>query len=97
MTAPPRTDPIGRRWAQPNQLRRMHSGQAGSGRFPRSLWFARWRRSPALSLRPRHGYPAARHRGLPGRHPQVCPGVPRSIDPTRNGCAPRPALIRQIW
>jgi hypothetical protein len=35
------------------------------GRFPCSLRFARRRRSPALSLRPRHGYPAALHRGLP--------------------------------
>ena len=49
----------------------------GIGRFPRSLRFARRRRSPALSLRPRHGYPAALHRGLPGRHPQACPRVPR--------------------
>jgi len=38
---------------------------AGPGRFPRSLRFARRRRSPALSLRPRHGYPTALHRGLP--------------------------------
>ena len=35
------------------------------GRFPCSLRFARRRRSPALSLRPRHGYAADLHRGLP--------------------------------
>src|ERR1700722_17042074 len=34
-------------------------------------------RSPALPLRPRHGYPAALHRGLPGQHPHACPEVPR--------------------
>ncbi len=35
------------------------------GRFPRSLRFARRRRSPALPLRHRHGYAAGFHRGLP--------------------------------
>ena len=39
--------------------------RAGPGRFPCSLRFARRRRSPTRSLRPRHGYPAALHRGLP--------------------------------
>jgi hypothetical protein len=39
--------------------------RAGPGRFPCSLRSARPRRSPALSLRHRHGYPAALHRGLP--------------------------------
>ena len=33
-------------------------------------------------------------RGLPNRHPQACPGVPRP--PKRDGCAPRPAHIRQV-
>jgi len=33
-----------------------------------------------LSLRHRHGYPAARHRGLPDRHPQAGPEVPCSVD-----------------
>jgi len=51
--------------------------RAGPGRFPCSLRFAQRRRSPALPLRHRHGYPAALHRGLPGRHPHACPEVPR--------------------
>jgi hypothetical protein len=56
---------------------------------------ARRRRSPTLSLRHRHGYPAARHRGLPGEHPHAHPQVPH---PTtgRNGYAPHPARIHQI-
>jgi len=57
-----------------------HDIGRGPRRFPRSLWFARRRRSPTLSLRHRHGYPAARHRGLPDRHPQAGPEVPCSVD-----------------
>jgi hypothetical protein len=50
---------------------------AGSqpGWFPRSLWLARRRRSPALSQRPRHACAAGIQRGLPDRQPCL-PGVP---------------------
>jgi hypothetical protein len=65
-SAPPRT---GRRSARPaRRPRRMRGSQAGPGRFPCSLRSARRRRSPARSLRPHHGYPAALHRGLPASH-----------------------------
>src|SRR5262249_56436957 len=37
-----------------------------TGRFPRSLSFARRRRSPAVSQRPRHEYAADLPCGLPG-------------------------------
>jgi hypothetical protein len=37
-----------------------------TGRFPRSLSFARRRRSPAVSQRPRHRYAADLPHGLPG-------------------------------
>jgi len=33
--------------------------------FPRSPCFARWRRSPTVSRRPRHGYAAGLSHGLP--------------------------------
>jgi hypothetical protein len=41
------------------------AGRARPGRLPCSLRSARRRRSPALPLRPRHGYPAALHLALP--------------------------------
>jgi len=44
---------------------------AAAGRFPCSPSFARRRRSPAVSRRPRHRYAADLPRGLPGllKHP----------------------------
>jgi len=61
--APPRPGPVGRQRAQPVS-RAGRAGPGRPGRFPCSLRFARRRRSPALPLRHRHGYPAALHRGL---------------------------------
>ncbi len=55
--------------------------------------FARRRRSPTLSLRHRHGYPAALHRGLPVNIHMPTPEFPAE---TSGGCAPHPAHIRQI-
>ena len=54
--APSPTQPAGRRRAGRDP-----------GRFPCSLWFARRRRSPTMSLRHRHEYAADLPRGLPGR------------------------------
>ena len=49
----------------------------GHGRFPRSLLSGRRARHPALPLRPRHGYPAALHRGLPSQASKTRTRVPR--------------------
>ena len=93
--APPRSGPIGRRWTQPKH----HAGSVGSGKDRNGsrvhLQLARRRRSPTLSLRHRHSYPAALHRGLPGEHPHAHPRVPHPTN-AGNGCAPHPAHIRQI-
>src|SRR5216684_3333537 len=43
--------------------------------FPCSLWFARRRRSPTVSQRPRHAYAAGFRRGLPDRQMKTSPGV----------------------
>ena len=51
----------------------------GTRRFPCSPWFACRNRSPALPQRPRHGYAADLHRGLPGLHEKACPGVPAAF------------------
>gem|GEM_PF-5993543 len=59
------------------------------------LQLARRRRSPTLSLRHRHDYPAALHRGLPDKHPHANRKFPISTN-GRNGCAPHPAHIHQI-
>jgi hypothetical protein len=76
-----------------------HAGSVGSGKDRNGsrvhLQLARRRRSPTLSLRHRHDYPAALHRGLPGEHPHAHPRVPHPTN-TGNGCAPHPAHIHQI-
>src|SRR5512135_729522 len=64
----------------------MPADPAGPKRFPRSLVIARRRRHPALPLRPRRGYPAARHHGLPSAAVRP-PGVTRH----RPGRRQRPA------
>jgi hypothetical protein len=65
--APPRPDPIGRRWTQPGDPRWRHGPWREPGRFPCSLIVAGRRRSPAIPPRHRHGYAADLHRGLPHR------------------------------
>lgn len=60
-------------------------------RFPCSLQLARRSRSPALSLRPRHGYPAALHRGLPTGMSKPVQKFPAPV--TRFEDAPHPAHI----
>jgi hypothetical protein len=66
---------------------------AGPERFPCSLFADRRRRSPAIPPRPRHGYAADLHRGLP-RQPSK---PPRELPaPQSGGHAPLPAQIRQV-
>ena len=48
-----------------------------------------------MSLRPRHGYPAALHRGLRLNHPSISPEFP-AVTVVTDGCAPLPAHIRQV-
>jgi hypothetical protein len=64
------------------------SGRNSHGRFPRSLLSGRRARHPALPLRPRHGYAAALHRGLPPQAGQTRTGVPRPPSCKGGGCAP---------
>ena len=76
--APPRPGPIGRRWTQPSAPRRRRGAaedRDGSRVHCDSLDEGGAR---ALPLRPRHGYPAALHRGLP-TEPPIDP--PRSSPP----------------
>ena len=58
------------------------------------LSIARRRRHPTQPLRPRRGYPAAPHHGLPIR-PPTFRGVPR-LRNEGGGCASPPAQIRQV-
>jgi len=71
-----------------------HAGCVGSGKTRNGsrvhLQLARRRRSPTLSLRHRHGYPAALHRGLPGEHPHAHPRVPHPTSPGWVRTAPGP-------
>jgi len=62
----------GLRPARPHRLtvrlpcrRAGRTGEGRTGRFPRSLQIDRRVRRPAVPLRPRHGYAAVLHRGLP--------------------------------
>ena len=75
-----------------------HAGSVGSGKDRNGsrvhLHLARRRRSPTLSLRHRHGYPAALHRGLPREHPHAHPRVPHPTSPGWVRTAP--AHIHQI-
>jgi hypothetical protein len=93
-SAPSRTDRRSVRPAHPPRWTREE--WARSRRFPCSLSFARRRRSPTLSLRPRHEYPAALPRSLPGstcRPPQEFP-APGHIAADRY--APLPAQSHQV-
>ena len=75
----------------------IHAGDVGTGKSRDGsrvhCRFARRRRSPTLSLRHRHGYPVALHRGLP-----VSIHMPTSKFPAEpsDGYAPHPAHIHQI-
>ena len=75
----------------------LRAGDAGTGKNRDGsrvhCRFARRRRSPTLSLRHRHGYPVALHRGLRSRHPHAHLEVPRRPS---DGYAPHPAHIHQI-
>jgi len=94
--APYRPGPVGRRWTQPDGPAGMRGARQGPERFAFHSQLARRRRSPTLSLRHRHAYPAALHRGLPDGHPPAHPQVcrPGLIDP--NGYAPHPGRIHQM-
>ena len=91
----PVPDPIGRRWTQPDH----RAGRAATGEDRDGsrvhCRFARRRRSPTLSLRHRHGYPAALHRGLPATDIHM-PTQEFPARPISGGCAPHPAHIRQV-
>ena len=75
-TAAPPPRPVGGRRAQPARLAGCGPGGTRPGRFPCSLLFARRRRRPALSLRPRHRYAADLPRDLPGTANETRPEVP---------------------
>jgi len=69
--------------------------RSGHGRFPRSLLTRRRVRHPALPLRPRHGYAAGIHRGLPSQTGKTRTGVPRPW--WGAGAHRRPARIHRVW
>jgi hypothetical protein len=79
------------RLSQPGPLA-AHPAGADTRRFPCSLLLTRSRRSPALPQRPRHGYAADLHHGLPRRGFHR----PRKSPATIDRDAPHPAHIRQI-
>jgi len=67
----------------------------GHGWFPRSLLSGRRVRHPALPLRPRHGYAADLHHGLPSQATKTRTGVPRPS--WRAGARRHPARIHRVW
>ncbi len=89
-SAPPGA--FSRRCTNPNH--RAGSLEAGSRHraSPCSPLLSRSRRSPALSLRPRHGYAADLHHGLPDAGFRTSKEFPANND----GDAPLPAHIRQV-
>jgi hypothetical protein len=91
--APPRPDPIGRRWTQPGHPRWWRGPWREPGRFPCSLIVAGRRRSPAIPPRHRHGYAADLHRGLPDQQKWPARKLPT---PKSGRHAPLPAQIRQV-
>ena len=93
-TAPSHPRPLGRRCAQPERPRWQRDPGQTQGGSRVHLLIARRRKHPTRPLRPRRGYPAARHPGLPSV-PPTCRGVPR-LRNEGNGCASRPAQIRQV-
>jgi hypothetical protein len=74
-----------------------HAEDAGTGKSRDGsrvhCRFARRRRSPTLSLRHRHGYPVALHRGLPVNIHMPTSEFPADLS---GGYAPHPAHIHQI-
>jgi hypothetical protein len=77
----------------PRQALAVHGRGAENGWLPCSRRFARWRRSPTVSLRHRHEYAVDLPRGLPNGFE-----TPDKEFPTAFGseCAPPPAQIRQV-
>jgi hypothetical protein len=92
-----RLRPVSTRSVDDGPSPRIRTGRAGTGKSRDGsrvhCRFARRRRSPTLSLRHRHGYPVALHRGLPVNIHMPTPEFP--AEPS-DGCAPHPAHIRQI-
>ena len=95
--APPPPGPIGRRWdpTRESALPARHRVKPGS--FPCSLLFARRRRSPAVPLRHRHGYPAALHHGLRAGIHKTTQEFHLPAQTLRQAYAPHPAHVRQFW
>jgi len=97
-SAPP--GPFSGRCAYPGQRTGCPLPGNQSGRFPCSLPFARRRRSPAVSQRPRHGYAADLPRGLPARGEQHPPEVPAASPPagrTASGPDPPGSSRYRFW
>ena len=92
--APPRPDPIGRRWTQPRPPRRMRGGGRGPGRFPCSLTIRSTKEEPSSAPAASPWLPRSTSPRPPGRTCTSPPGVPHPEH--RDGCAPHPAHIRQI-
>ncbi len=93
-SAPSRS--VSRRRACPPKNRWPRSPMGETRWFPRSLLSIRDRRWPALLQRPRHGYAAGIHRGLPIRQDNPSEEFPEPAM-RDSGAHRKPAHIHRVW